>query len=68
MPATSFAMNAIGACDAIRAEATDMAGQNAPFNLGRATGALDFITDPQNDVQQPAQLAPSRPTAPRRST
>src|SRR6478736_4114935 len=50
MPATSFNMSAVGACDAIRAEATDIAGQNAPFNLGRINGALDFITDPQNDI------------------
>lgn len=48
MPATSFDMNAVGACDAIRQEATALAGMNAPFLLGRATGALDFITDPQN--------------------
>lgn len=46
----SFPETAVGACDAIRAEATALLGQNAPFNLGRATGALDFITDPNNDA------------------
>lgn len=50
MPATSFAMNAVGACDAIRKEVTDAMGQNAPFNLGRETGALDFLTDPANNT------------------
>lgn len=49
MPAQSFPQNAVGACDAIRREVTDI-GDNAPFNLGRATGALDFITDPQNNT------------------
>jgi hypothetical protein len=44
-----FPENAVGACDAFRLEATAMAGENAPFNLGRANGALDFITDPNND-------------------
>lgn len=59
MAATSFAMNAVGACDAIRAEATDIAGQNAPFNLGRQIGALDFITDPQNDVGLTSEVVSS---------
>jgi hypothetical protein len=45
-----FPETAVGACDAIRAEATAMLKENAPFNLGRATGALDFITDPSNDA------------------
>jgi hypothetical protein len=44
----SFPVSAIGACDAIRVEATAIAKDNAAFNLGRATGALDFITNPDN--------------------
>lgn len=48
MANTSFDMSAVGACELIRAEAVDIAKENAPFNLGRATGALDFITNPQN--------------------
>lgn len=48
MASTSFDMTAVGACELIRAEAVDIAKENAPFLLGRATGALDFITNPQN--------------------
>jgi hypothetical protein len=44
-----FNQDAIGACDAVRTEATAIAGANAAYNLGRATGALDFITTPGND-------------------
>lgn len=41
-----FPYDAVGACDAIRKEATALAGENAPFNLGRQTGMLDYITNP----------------------
>lgn len=41
-------VTAVGACDAVRREVTALAGANAPFNLGRVTGALDFVTDPAN--------------------
>lgn len=44
-----FPETAVGACDAFRMEATALAGANAAFNLSRATGALDFMTDPNND-------------------
>jgi hypothetical protein len=40
--------NIIGACQNIQREATDLAGDNAPFNLGLKVGALDFITSPDN--------------------
>lgn len=40
--------NIVGACQNIRDEATAMAGENAPFNLGLMNGALDFITSPSN--------------------
>lgn len=45
----SFPVTAIGACDAIRVEATAIAKDNAPFNLGRANGMLDFLTNPINE-------------------
>lgn len=45
-----FPTNAIGACDAVRLEVTDLAGKNAPFNLGRVTGAVDAITDPNSGI------------------
>lgn len=57
MPATSYDMTAVGACDAIRAEVTALAGENAPFNLGRATGALDMITDPSNGNVDAVQVS-----------
>jgi hypothetical protein len=41
-----FPYTAVGACDAIRQEATRLGGENAPFNLGRATGMLDYMTNP----------------------
>jgi hypothetical protein len=44
-----FNTDAIGACDAVRVEAEAIAGENAPYNLGRETGALDFMTNPLND-------------------
>lgn len=44
----SFPVTAIGACDAIRTEATAIAKANAAFNLGRQTGMLDFMTNPLN--------------------
>lgn len=44
-----FPENAVGACDAFRMEATDIAKDNAAFNLGRANGMLDLMTNPLND-------------------
>lgn len=41
-------LDLIGACDAIRREAETLAGQNYAFNLQKKTGALDFITSPEN--------------------
>ena len=41
-----FPYTAVGACDAIRQEATRLGGANAPFNMGRATGMLDYMTNP----------------------
>lgn len=37
-----------GACERIVKQAADLAGQNYAFKMGRKTGALDFITDPEN--------------------
>lgn len=41
-------LDLIGACDAIRREAETLADQNYAFNLQKKTGALDFITSPEN--------------------
>src|SRR5690606_30567724 len=38
----------VGACERIRIEAQTLARQNYAFNLQRKTGALDFITSPEN--------------------
>jgi hypothetical protein len=40
--------NVVGACERIIAEASTLAGQNYAFNMQRKTGALDFITSPEN--------------------
>lgn len=48
MPATAFDHTIIGACENIRKEAENMAGQNYAFNLHRINGALDFVTSPDN--------------------
>lgn len=40
--------NVVGACERIIAEASQLAGQNYAFNMQRKTGALDFITSPEN--------------------
>lgn len=45
MPAN---LDIVGACERIRKEAQTLAGQNYAFNLQRKTGALDFITSPEN--------------------
>lgn len=42
-------MNIVGACENIRKEASDMAGVNYAYKLKRKTGALDFITSPENN-------------------
>jgi hypothetical protein len=41
-------LNIVGACENIRREAETLAGQNYAFNMQRKTGALDFITSPEN--------------------
>lgn len=41
-----FPYTAVGACDAIRQEAENLLGENAPMNLQRATGMLDLMTTP----------------------
>jgi hypothetical protein len=38
----------VGVCQRIQVQAKDLAGKNYAFNLGRQTGALDFILDPMN--------------------
>lgn len=38
----------VGACERIVAEAETLAGENYAYNLRRKTGALDFITSPEN--------------------
>lgn len=44
----AFNVDLIGACERIRKEAATLAGQNYAYNLKRKTGALDFITSPEN--------------------
>lgn len=41
-------LNIVGACERIRREASTLADENYAFNLQRKTGALDFITSPEN--------------------
>jgi hypothetical protein len=41
-------LDIIGACERIRKEAAVLNKQNYAFNLQRKTGALDFITSPEN--------------------
>lgn len=43
-----FNFDIIGACENIRKEAETLAGENYAYNLKRKTGALDFITSPEN--------------------
>jgi hypothetical protein len=54
MAATAFDHTIIGACENLRKESIDLAGQNHPMMLERKNGALAFTTDAQNgnvDVQ-----------------
>lgn len=44
----NYNIDIIGACENIRREADTMAGENYAYNLRRKTGALDFITSPEN--------------------
>jgi len=44
----AFNVDLIGACERIRKEASTLAGENYAFNLKKKTGALDFITSPEN--------------------
>ncbi len=41
-------LNIVGACERIVEEMENLAGQNYAYNLKRKTGALDFITSPEN--------------------
>jgi hypothetical protein len=45
---TAFNLNIVGACERIRKEAEELAGENYAFNMGRKNGALDAITSPDN--------------------
>lgn len=45
MPAN---LDIVGACSAIQKEASELAGQNYAFNMKRATGAIDWLTSPDN--------------------
>lgn len=44
----AYNIDIIGACERIRKEAADMGAENYAFNLREKTGALDFITSPEN--------------------
>lgn len=44
----AFNIDIVGACENIRQEAETLAGENYAYNLRRKTGALDFITSPEN--------------------
>lgn len=48
MPLDAFDHSIVGACQNIQKEAEDLAGSNYAFTLGRANGALDFVTAPDN--------------------
>jgi hypothetical protein len=41
-------INIVGACERIRQEMENLAGENYAYNLKRKTGALDFITSKEN--------------------
>ena len=43
-----YNIDIIGACENIRKEAETLAGENYAYHLKRKTGALDFITSPEN--------------------
>ena len=47
MPATAFDHTIIGACENLRKESIDLAGQNHPIMLERENGALGFVTATQ---------------------
>lgn len=44
----NFNIDIVGACERIRREAETLAGENYAYNLKKKTGALDFITSPEN--------------------
>lgn len=44
----AFNIDIVGACENIRKEAETLIGENYAYNLRRKTGALDFITSPEN--------------------
>ena len=43
-----YDLDIVGACENVRKEAETLAGENYAYNLKRQTGALDFITSPEN--------------------
>jgi hypothetical protein len=47
-----YDLDIVGACENIRREAETLAGENYAYNLRRKTGALDFITSPENGSVQ----------------
>lgn len=44
----NFNIDIIGACERIRKEAETLAGENYGYHMKMKTGALDFITSPEN--------------------
>jgi hypothetical protein len=44
----NYRIDIVGACERIVAEAETLAGENYAYNLKKKTGALDFITSPEN--------------------
>lgn len=53
----SINLDIVGACERIRKEMETLAGQNYSFNLKRKTGALDFITSPENGGVDPSLIS-----------
>lgn len=47
----------VGACERIRKEMETLAGENYGFNLKKKTGALDFITSPENGGVQASLIS-----------
>jgi len=58
MAASAYDHTLIGACEVIRKEAENLAGQNYAFNLGRINGALDMVTSPDNGGVQTELISP----------
>jgi len=68
-----FTFDLAGTCEKLLINAKELAGQNYAFNLGRKTGALDFILSPDNGglkaqyVQKSDKLVRTRVTYKRRT-